>query len=277
MGASMPRPEVLLLLLAAALTAASGCSRLTFVKADASRGKSERVAPERKLRDDPGESGAAIARRHAMLAEQRLRSGQVDAAEREAKAALKADSKSPAAYTLLAMVQEQRRRAPEAGPYYAKAAELAPQDGAMLNNYGAWLCGNGRAAESLAWFDRALADPRYASRASALANVGACAARAGDHARVERDLRAALALDPANAVALEAMAEHEFRTGNMLDARAFSERRLSAAPATAATLLLASRIEDKLGDKAAAARYVQRLEREFPQARTAQSGGSSPK
>ena len=114
--------------------------------------------------------------------------------------------------------------------------------------------------------------------AAALANAGECAGRAGQHGRVERDLRAALSLDPDNAVALGAMAEHQFRNGRYLEARAFSERRLGVAPPDASALLLASQIEDKLGDKAAAARYVQRLRTEFPQARTAaQPGeGSSP-
>src|SRR3546814_7890955 len=90
-----------------------------------------------------------------------------------------------------------------AGGYYARAAELAPEQGTALNNYGAWLCGNGRAAESLAWFDRALADPIYRQRASALANAGSCALKAGQTANVERHLREALSLDPVDATALD--------------------------------------------------------------------------
>ena len=46
-----------------------------------------------------------------------------------------------------------------AGEHYRRAAELAPTRGAVLNNYGAWICAQGRAVESLAWFDRALAAP----------------------------------------------------------------------------------------------------------------------
>ena len=76
-------------------------------------------------------------------------------------------------------------------------------------------------------------------------------------------------------VALAAMAEEAMRQGNYLDARAFSERRLAAAPATPTALELASRIEDKLGDSVAAARYVQRLKTEFPQAGNAFPGESS--
>ncbi|GAA4866035.1 type IV pilus biogenesis/stability protein PilW [Luteimonas vadosa] len=267
--------QLLLAGVVATCLVATACSRLTFVKADASRGASDRVAPEYNLRDEPRDIGAAVARRHAALAEQRLRAGQLDDAEKEAKAAVKADPRSAAGHTLLALVHQQRGRSEAAGSHYAKAAEVAPESGAMLNNYGAWLCANGRAPESLAWFDRALADPRYRSRASAMANAGSCAATAGQFDRVERDLRGALALDPGNLVALAAMAEQQFRVGRYLEARAFSERRLAAAPASAESLLLASRIEDKLGDKAAAARYVQRLEMEFPQARTLPFGETS--
>ncbi|CAN5585519.1 type IV pilus biogenesis/stability protein PilW [soil metagenome] len=265
----------LLAVLAVSIVLAS-CSRLTFVKPDASRGKVDRVAPEYNIRETPRDKNAAAARRHEMLAEERLRNGQWQAAEAEARLALKANPGSATAHTLLAMIEERNGRAVQAGAHYSRATELAPTSGAMLNNYGAWLCGNGRASESLAWFDRALQDPGYGSRASALANAGACAGLAGDHGRVARDLRAALALDPANGVALLAMAEHALRNGSYMEARAFSERRLASGPATAQLLLVASQIETKLGDKAAAARYVQRLHREFPQARTAHSGESSP-
>lgn len=272
----MRRRDCMLLAAIALGVLMASCSRLTFVKPNASRGKVDRTAPEYDLRDTPRDKGAASARRHEIRAEERLRSGEFDLAESEARSALKADPKSVTAYTLLALLEERRGRAAQAGTHYAKAAELAPRSGAMLNNYGAWLCSNGRAPDSLAWFDRALQDPAYGSRASALANAGACAGMAGEYARVERDLRAALALDPDNAVALFAMAEHAFRNARYMDARAFSERRLAAAPASPQVLLLASQIETRLGDKAAAARYVQRLDREFPQARTAQSGESSP-
>lgn len=255
---------------------AAACSRLTFIRPDASRGDSERVAPEYDFRDDDRTTARMALQDHLRMGQQRFLAGQFDKAEAQARAALKVDADSADAYMLLGLIEERRGHSAQAGEHYAKATALAPNAGAALNNYGVWLCRNGREQESLAWFDRALADRSYRTPASALANAGACASRAGQYDRVERDLRAALSLDPRNAVALDAMAEHQFRNGSYLEARAFSERRLSAAPADASALLLASQIEDKLGDKAAAARYVQRLRTEFPQARTAQPGGSSP-
>ena len=263
------REAVVVGLLAALAT--SACSRLTFVRPDAGRGKSEQVAPRYEFRDD-SDSDSARVRLELRRAREAFASGSLDAAEDAAQAALEADAGSAGAHTVLAVVADRRGQAEAAGRHYARAAELAPGEGAMLNNYGAWLCGNGRARESLGWFDRALADRGYGRPAAALANAGECALRAGETARAERYLRAALDLDPEEAVALGAMAQHAFDAGDHMSARAFSQRRLSVAPASAGALLLASQIEEKLGDKAAAARYVQRLRSEFPQARSAQAG-----
>jgi type IV pilus assembly protein PilF len=178
------------------------------------------------------------------------------------------------AHTLLALALERQDKQDDAGKHYARAAELKPS-GATFNNQGAWLCRNARAAESLAWFDRALADRSYASPASALANAGACADAGGQPARAERDLRAALAIDPVNLVGLEALARHLHGRGDDFEARAFSQRRLDAGPASPAALIIASQIEEKLGDSAAAARYVQRLRTEFPHAQAVLPGDSS--
>lgn len=270
----MRRHELLLCALLLAV-AVSACSRLTFIRPDASRGRSEQVAPVYDFQDR-GRSDAKVSPRTQLLrAQQQLEANELDAAEASARGALKGDAKSSSAHAVLAVVASRRGRAREAGEHYARAAELSPASGAMLSNYGTWLCNNGRAAESIAWFDKALQDRAYANPASALANAGECSARAGQYGRVERDLRAALAQEPGNALALGAMAEEAFRTGHFMEARAFSERRLAVARPNAAVLLLASQIEAKLGDSAAAARYVHRLRTEFPQAPSVKSGESS--
>ena len=253
---------------------AVGCSRLTFVKPNPARGDYERTAQDVEVRESPAAKQRTAARNRLAMAQSQLSRGELDAAETELRLALKQQPDSADAYTLLAVISERRGRSAEAGAHYQRAAELAPADGGALNNYGAWLCGNGRAAESLAWFDRAIAAPGYPSPGSALANAGACAEQGGRPDRVEKYLRAAINYDPVNAVALGALARHEYRAGRYMDARAFSQRRLSAAPADAGALLLASQIEEKIGDTAAAARYVRRLREEFPGGAAGNPGGN---
>ncbi|MEG3191063.1 type IV pilus biogenesis/stability protein PilW [Lysobacter sp. D1-1-M9] len=243
---------------------ASGCSRLSFVRPSLEREDFDRVSRDVEVRENPQALAAAEARAQARVAAQYLAQGELAAAEKAARQALRLDEGSEAAHTLLAAVHDRRGDRDRAGDHFRRAAELAPRSGAALNNYGTWLCGNGQAVESVEWFEAALADPGYRTPAVALANAGACAARAGLDRRAEAFLRAAIELDPKNSVALGALAEQAFRAGDAFGARAFSERRLAAAPASAEALLLASQIEQELGDKDAADRYVRRMRAEFP-------------
>lgn len=276
----MPLRSALTVPVVLTLVLVTGCSsmsrKFTFMRPDLSRREFTRTAPEYDIKPDKARNSSLAAGDMVARAAQYLRSGQLDEAEAGARSALKRDAKSADAYTILALVADQRGQPSQAGGYYAKAAELAPTRGGIANNYGAWLCGNGRAAESLGWFDRALADATYPTPAAARANAGACAMDAGQTARAERDLRMALSQQPENPTALAAMAQVSYANGNFLDARAFSERRLAVGPATREILQLASQIEQKLGDNRASARYMQQMAAQFPQ-RDAQPGETARK
>jgi len=263
----MRRREIVGVAVACLLVA--GCSRmasrLSFIKPSTERGDYTQVTPDYQVRE-----GADEKRRVAMLdalglAGSALQRGDLQSAETQARAAIKIDPKSPDPYTLLAVAAERRGQGDAAGGYYAKAVQLAPARGDVLNNYGAWLCGHGRVAESLAQFDAALRDSTYATPAAPLGNAGACALRLGQAGRAEDNLRRALQLDPGNVAALGAMAQLRFNQGQYLDARAFMQRRLVAAPADRDSLLLAAQIEDKMGDAAAAARYRGLVQTPSPQ------------
>lgn len=245
-------------------SATAGCSRLSFIKPSSKMIPVPQAESEYHVSDSAATKQRLATQDRLRLATQRLGSGDLPAAEREAKALLKDNPGSADAYTLLAVIRDRQGNTAQAGEYYKRAAELAPSQGGALNNYGAWLCTNGFPAEALVWFDRALAAPGYETPGSALANAGGCALKAGQYERAGRDLRQALSLDPNNPYALASMADNEYRQGRYFEARAFTERRLAAAPADPGVLQLASDIEGKLGDKAAASRYIQRLRAEFP-------------
>ena len=270
----MQRLKLSLLLIPFVLATAS-CSRLTIVKPKMEREDGEQIAESYHVQDSPATKKRMETENALQRSTQRLRAGDLDAAERNARAALKATPDSADAYTLLAIVAERRGQAKQAGESYKRAVDLKPNVGAYQNNYGTWLCSNGYPAEALIWFDRALNDRSYSTPGSALANAGGCALKAGQQERAERDLRQALTLEPKNAYALASMAENEYRSGRYFEARAFIERRIAAAPASPDVLKLASQIEERLGDKAAAGRYVQQLRAEFPDTSSAQPGGKA--
>ncbi|CAA9344647.1 MAG: Type IV pilus biogenesis protein PilF [uncultured Lysobacter sp.] len=253
------RGALLVTLLLGGLAGLSACKNLPGGQPDVSRGKFRQTSRDISVREPPGRS--ADSRALVLLAQQRLQTGDIKAAEQLARKAVKDQPASADAHTVLGLVLDRKGDAPAAGASYRKATELAPNGGEVLNNFGVWLCGQGRAAESLAWFDRAVAAPGYSTPSAAKGNAGVCALSAGQSVRAERDLRAAISADPANALALGALAKLAFDAGRTMEARAFSERRLAAAPATDDALLLASQIEQKLGDTDAARRYVQKMRR----------------
>lgn len=257
----MPRPDRLWLVLFAGMLAVAvgGCKSHPKAKLGPSQAPVYSVA-------DPESVRREVRWRDLLtLATRDMQVGNLDAAERKVREALKLAPEAPDALVLQAGIDDRRGRTRQAGENFRKAAELAPQRGDVLNNYGAWLCQQGQPAESLVWFDRALQAPGYATPGEAQANAGSCALDAGQLERAERDLRAALVAAPANPVALESMAQLSFRQGRYMEARAFAERRIAAAPATRSVLQLASQIEVKLGDRAASDRYLQRIRQEFPQ------------
>lgn len=258
-AALMRRAAATVLVLAGASSIAA-CGRLAFVKPDASRGDYERVAPEIVIEPSRDHETRVLVAQAGL----RLQAGEIAEALKVARKAVRGDAKSADAQAVLALALERSGAVDEAGGHYRRAAELAPTRGEMLNNYGVWLCGRRQAAESLEWFDAALAAPGYPTPAAALANAGACAYQSGRAERAKRDLRRAISLDPENPLALATLARLAYDRGRWMEARAFSQRRLAAATADVQSLLLASQIEQKLGDSDAARRYVERMQKEFP-------------
>lgn len=266
--------DALIFVFAVAVAATSGCGNKSYVRT--SLGEQHYVEPAvNRIGEGKGKrNGSASLQRDVAEMQEALAIGDLASVKRLAAATLKRQPNSPEAHTYMAVALDHTGDPAGAGAHYLRAAEAAPNNGGMLGNYGIWLCEQGRVAEALGWFDRALALPNYASSPQVLANSGACADKVGQRQRADRDLRRAIELDPENPVALAALAVQQFNAGNAFEARAFSERRLAAAPADAKALLLASQIEQKLGDSTAAARYVSRLKSEFPDAPEARNSAT---
>jgi type IV pilus assembly protein PilF len=220
-------------------------------------------APPRSA--SPSAGGAASpAEIQVGLAQGYLRQGRLDIAMARANRALELDPRLPSAHTVAAIIYQRVGDEEAAARHYARAVELAPRDGDVLNNHGTFLCARGEFERADALFERALRDPFYRTPAVALANRGSCALKAGRVDEADRYLRAALEIEPAYGDALFAMASLNHARGDDLRARAFIERYLAAAPASAEALALAIRIEERLGNRRQAEDYRSRLRREFP-------------
>ncbi|WP_295589937.1 tetratricopeptide repeat protein, partial [uncultured Lamprocystis sp.] len=93
-----------------------------------------------------------------------------------------------------------------------------------------------------------------------------CAGSAGNLAQAEANYRRALAANAGYGPALFQMADLEFKRGNAKAAKEFLDRYFQANAPAPQVLILAIRVERKMGNTKSAATYEQVLRKSFPDA-----------
>jgi len=226
------------------------------------RGGNEGIAPP--VSQQPATTEAERqAKAHTELGTAYLAAGRFAVALEEARIALAADGRYAPAYNLLALVHMELRERNLAEENFRKALALAPNDPEINNNYGWFLCQNGRERESFAHFQRAARNPLYPSPARALANEGVCRVRVKDDAGAEEVLARASLLDPTTPVPLFWLADIRYRQGRYNDARRLLAEVHRLIEPNAESAWLALRIERKAGDREAEMRWLREMRRRF--------------
>jgi len=143
----------------------------------------------------------------------------------------------------------------------ARALRAAPEDPALQNNMGWLLCETGKAAESLPYFDRALAQRRYSTPANAAMNAGTCSLRAGDRPRAAQYFQRALQSEPGLLAAHAQLARLAVVQGDDQAARRHFKQVIASGQDYALALALANR----LGDRDTERSIVAQWKRAFPE------------
>ena len=201
---------------------------------------------------------------HTELGSLYMLDGRSAIALEEARIALSADPGYAPAYNLLAlthMVLNETRLAEE---NFEKALSLAPGDPEISNNFGWFLCQSGREKRSMAYFMAAARNPLYSTPTKPYTNAGVCSVRLKDDKAAEEYLFTALRLSPTNTQALFWLADIAYRQGRHSEARQWATDIEKMMEPTAEVIWLALRIERKLGNREAEARYASQLRRRFP-------------
>lgn len=189
------------------------------------------------------------------------RQGQMKVALDEAKRAMEADPASADAYSMAALIYMNLGETRLAETHFQRAIQLAPDDPDLRNNYGWFLCQNGRAKESIPYFEAAIHNKAYQSPAKALNNAGKCT---DDKAAAERYYTQAFQYEPGNADTNIALARINYERGNNDRARFYINRLTNSDVLTAEVLWLAIKIERKAGDRGAELSFVTQLARRYP-------------
>lgn len=194
-----------------------------------------------------------------------MRQGRLEAALEILEKSIRQNPDRADTHTALAVLYVRLGKLEEAGAEYRRSLRLEPDNAGTLNNYGAFLCQRGDYDQAMESFAKAVRNPLYRTPAAAHTNAGLCARDQGHSGQAESFFRLALAADPRFTGALLQLADLSFEEKIYLQARAFMDRYMaSAAAATPDALWLGLRVEQALGDKAAAGAYSTQLLKKFP-------------
>ena len=200
--------------------------------------------------------------------------GQMTTALDQVKLALVADPNLGAAFNLRGLIYANLGDDRLAEESFRRALQIEPQDADAMQNYGWYLCQRKRFPEADALFLRALDVPQYRDSPRTLLTQGVCLASAGRMPEAEQALSRSAELDPGNPRTAIELAELLYRRGDYERARGLV-RRVNATGdiATAKTLWLALKTENKLGNQTAVQDLGQSLRRRFPDSREAAALG----
>jgi len=193
-----------------------------------------------------------------------LQQGRPKLALESLKHAIKLDPKLADAHHYAAESYRQLQQYAHADDHFKKALKLAPNNVAIKNNYGVYLCDHGQYAEADRYFVEVVGDKYYTAIAEALENAGLCARKAGDSALAIKRFRQAVDYDARRARSLYQLADLGFLNDDALNARAFMQRYFSVALKNAQSLWLAIRIEHALGNDENVREYATALYKNFP-------------
>ncbi len=190
--------------------------------------------------------------------------GKYDIALQEIDSALQLSPKRPEALGLRGLALMRLGENERALQSLQEALRVAPDDPGLMNNLGWVLCESGKPAQAMPYFDRALANRRYASPANAAMNAGRCSLALGDRERATVYFQRALQAEPGLSAAHAGLARVAYERGDLRAARERLLPVIANAQASADDYALAVRVEQKLGDREAERSLALQWQRRFP-------------
>lgn len=207
------------------------------------------------------------ARLRIELASGYFEQGQTTVALDHIKQALLADPNYAQAYSLRGLVYMRLSDNGLAEESFRRGLQINPRDPDIMHNYGWFACQQGRHAEGIQLFNRALAVPLYVGQSKTLMMLGTCQLRAGQKSEAEGSFARAYELDPSNAFVGYNLANLEFQRGENTKAQFVIRRINNSEQANAETLWLGIKVERRMGNTQAADQLAQQLQRRFPRSK----------
>ena len=181
---------------------------------------------------------------------------------------LRAEQAAPRDYRVplaLARLWQMQENHAETRRYYQRALALAPSNGYVANNYGAFLCALGQYDEAHQQFNRAISAQEAGARSDGLELSGYCYLKSGRFSAARQRLLAALQADRDKGTSLLKEAERHYEKRELAATQLLLQVFDHALPATAESLWLKIRFAAQQSHAADVTRYGDQLARSFPQ------------
>ncbi len=200
---------------------------------------------------------------HTELGANYFQRGQMSVALEELREAVRLDPKYGVAHSILGLVHADLGEFAKADAAFQQAVAVAPAEGDIRNNYGSYLCRQGRPKEGLEQFDAALRLPLYQTPQVALENAGSCALAASMIRPAEAYFSRLVQVQPFYSRGYQGLAAVGMKTARFDEVRKQVRMALNAQPVTAELYYYGACAERQLGDRAAEDSYVQQLKSRF--------------
>ena len=214
---------------------------------------------KKQPKGDPAEANTRLAIEY-------MREGMYEAAMEKFQKALEQNPGLQMAHSSVAILYERLGETKLADKHYRKAYNLNREDALTLNNYGRFLCREGRLKEADKMFMSAISNPLCKYPEMVYTNAGICANKKPDAELADKYFRKALQLNPKYSPALREMAKSSFARQEYMATRAYLQRLQAVATLTPEFLWIGVRTETRLGDQDAVSSYKLLLKNKYPEA-----------
>lgn len=196
-----------------------------------------------------------------------LQQNKLDLASDKLTKAIRQNPDSSSAHNAYAILQDRLKQPEKAEYHYRKATELDPNDAQAANNYGTFLCRNGRELESEKYFMRALDNPLYSTPEYAYTNAAICLMRVDQVKPATEYLHKALAEKSDFAPALLELGRAYFEEMDYVNAQIYLDRFHLVTRPTALSLWLSIRTALSVNPDTDISELVHQLGTEYPDSR----------
>lgn len=189
-----------------------------------------------------------------------LKQGDRPRAKRKLVTALDQAPDSPNVNSAMAYFMENTGMLDNARIYYQKALSVAPNNGAQLNNYGAFLCRQEHYKQAEQYFLRAIQDVHYENTAAAYENAGLCALAVPEDDKAKLYFNKALEQDPSRKQSLYELVQLETKNNHQTAALNLLQKYPNISLRDPQLLNIAAHIAKDAGKQDLEANYRARLQ-----------------